>query len=473
MLAYLFKRLLLFVPTLLVASMLAFLLSRLAPGDSIVSYLKQDPLGTVSSPVELLNAEKEYLETATLLNLDKPAFYFSITSAAYPDTLNKIAIKTRRIMAERLLEQYGNWPAVEKYCWSIRETEATLLSLPDSLTLTATDFKIELRDLYIYHLDGNILSRINKMENILKQQPALFKFLSPDFFVLKNNYASLKSTATPYKLKIPSIRWHGSINQYHTWLTDFIKGDFGISIFRRRTATDIIAPALFWTVVLNFSAIFLAFAIAIPLGVWSAVKKGGRFDKTTSLALFMLYSLPIFWTGTMLLIFFTTNEYGMDFFKGAWLGNLSRDLSFFGKIKKIFPYLLLPIICLTYRSIAFIARQVRGGMTDVLNQEYIKTARAKGLPEFKVIWKHGFRNALFPIITMIANILPASIAGSITIELIYNLPGLGLTLLDSINEQDWPIVFAIMMLGAVLTIVGILLSDVLYALADPRIRFKK
>jgi peptide/nickel transport system permease protein len=224
--------------------------------------------------------------------------------------------------------------------------------------------------------------------------------------------------------------------------------------------------------VTNISAIFLAFAIAIPLGIWSAVKRGGRFDKTTSLVLFMLYSLPGFWIGTMLLIFFTTKEYGMEFFAGAWLGHMPPDASFFEKIRTMYPHLVLPIFCLTYPAIAFIARQARGSMAGVLTQEYIKTARAKGLSESKVIWKHGFRNALFPLITLIALVLPTAIAGSVVIEMIYNIPGLGWTMLQSIMEQDWPVVFAIMMLGAILTVVGILLSDILYALADPRVKFR-
>ena len=139
----------------------------------------------------------------------------------------------------------------------------------------------------------------------------------------------------------------------------------------------------------------------------------------------------------------------------------------------MYPYLVLPIICLAYPAIAFIARQARSSMIDVLGQEFIKTARAKGLPEKTVIWKHGVRNALFPIITLVATVLPAAIAGSVVIEYIYNIPGLGRTLFESINEQDWPIVFAIMMLGAVLTIAGILLSDILYAMADPRVKYSK
>ena len=468
MLAYLFKRVLLFVPVLLVVSVLAFFLSRIAPGDQVVSYLQEDPLATVSSATDLLEGEKRYRTAAALLNLDKPLFYFSISPAAFPDTLYKVVFKNRRETLKKLIAQYGNWPQVQAYHGAIRQLDLHLLALPDSLAAKATDFKLNLRELYILYHDEQIISHLEKMEHALQKAPAL----ADDFFYLKNKYHEVKEQATPLLLKIPVVHWYGVHNQYHRWVAGFVRGDFGVSVFRKRTAADIIAPALFWTILLNVSAILLAFAVAVPLGIWSAVKKGERFDRIVSMALFMLYSLPVFWIGTLLLIFFTNNEYGMDIFKGAWLGHLPAELSFWQKIKTIYPYLLLPIICVAYPAIAFIARQARGSMAGVLHLDYIKTARAKGLPENSVIWKHGFRNALFPLITMFAGILPASIAGSVTIEFIYNIPGIGLTMFQSIMEQDWPVVFAIMMLGAVLTVAGILLSDILYALADPRVRYR-
>lgn len=115
---------------------------------------------------------------------------------------------------------------------------------------------------------------------------------------------------------------------------------------------------------------------------------------------------------------------------------------------------------------------MRGGMLDVLQQDYIRTARAKGLGERKVIWKHAFRNALFPIITLFASVFPAALAGSVVIEWIYNIPGMGNLTLSAINERDWPIVYTVLMLSAILTMIGILIADVLYALLDPRVRFK-
>ena len=473
MFSHLLKRLLLFLPTLIVVSMLTFGLSRLAPGNQVVDYLQQEPFGVVSTPAELLLAEKKYSNAAIVLNLDKPPFYFSVTSSAFPDTLYKTLLPERKTVLENLIAQYGNWPQIETYYRSLRTLELQVLGLPDSLIGRATNFKLALRELYLAYEDGIVQTRLDSMELALSSQPLLTPHLLIGFNEIKNNYDRIKSEATPGKLYLPALHWYGLNNQYHHWLSDFVTGDFGTSIFRQRSVADIIRPALLWTLVLNISAILLAFAIAIPLGIWSAVKKGERFDKNTSLLLFMLFSLPTFWVGTMLLIFFTTKEYGMEIFTGSWLGHLPPEASFFEKIKIMYPHLVLPILCITYPAVAFIARQARGGMAEVLNQEYIKTARAKGLPESKVIWKHGFRNALFPLITLVASVVPGAIAGSVAIEMIYNIPGLGLTMLHSIMEQDWPIVFAIMMLGAVLTVAGILLSDILYALADPRVRFKE
>ncbi len=473
MFAYLLKRLLLFVPTLLVVSMLSFGLSRLAPSSQVVDYLQQDPFSIVSTPNDLLIAEKKYRDAASVLNLDKPAFYCAVTSRATPDTLYKILRPERRSMLEKLLAQYGNWPEIAAYANSLRDLELQVLSLPDSLAGAAIDFKLDLRSLYRTPADGAILACFERMDTSLVSAPQLEERLTSGYQQLKANYEQVKAAATPVKLKIPAFHWYGPDNQYHYWLTQFLQGDFGVSIARRRAVSDILSPALLWTVVLNVSAILLAFLIAVPLGVWSAVRKGSRFDNASSLGMFMLYSLPTFWIGTMLLAFFTTKEYGMEFFRGAWLGHFPEGATLWTKIRIMYPYLILPIICITYPAVAFIARQARGSMLEVLQQEYIKTARAKGLPESKVIWKHAFRNALFPLITLVASVLPAAIAGSVTIEMIYNIPGLGWTMLQSINEQDWPIVFAIMMLGAVLTITGILLSDILYALADPRIKFRK
>ncbi|MBI5916122.1 MAG: ABC transporter permease [Bacteroidetes bacterium] len=471
MFRYLLKRILLFIPTLIGVSLIAFGLSKLAPGDVVGQYLVDDPFGNVTSPAGLVAAEKSYAQAAATLRVDKPAFYFSITSQAYPDTLHRVVIKFRRETLEKLVAQHGNWPQVEAWYGGIRSLDLKLLALPDSLRPAATPFKQPLRELYVAYRDGTISARLAEMEAVLAASPPLTTALGTGFFELKNKYARLKSEATPQKLRVPAFRWHGLDNQYHTWLTGFLRGDFGTSVFERRPVADKLKPALFWTLTVNLAAIFLAFLLAVPLGVWAAVRRGKRFDRVSSLGLFMLYSLPAFWVATMLLIFFTTREYGMDIFPGPGLGNVPVAAPCWKKIGLAAPHLLLPIFCVAYPALAFIARQARGGMTEVLGQDYIRTARAKGLPERSVVWRHGFRNALFPLITLFASVFPSAIAGSVAIEVIFDIPGMGWLTWNAILQKDWPIVFAVLMLGSVLTVVGMLVADLLYALLDPRVKF--
>ena len=134
------------------------------------------------------------------------------------------------------------------------------------------------------------------------------------------------------------------------------------------------------------------------------------FDKVTTVTLFILYSLPTFWIGTLLVVFFTNPEYGMDWFCGIGLGNAPSNAPFWTRFWETACHLVLPVFCLTYASLAFISRQMRGSMLNTIQQDYIRTAKAKGLNNHNIIWKHAFRNALFPLITMVALVLPATIS---------------------------------------------------------------
>ena len=468
---YLLKRILLFLPTLLLVSLMAFGLSRLAPGDPVAQYLGEDVFGKTTRPEDLLAAEKGYTQTAAMLHMDKPAFYFSVAPQAYPDTLYRVQIGYRHATLEKLIGQYGNWPQIQAWYNGIRSFDLKMLGLPDSLRAAATSLKQPLRELYTNHLDGAITARLNEMEPAFGKSPALATTLGTDYFALQKNYETMKAEATPNKLWVPAFHWYGLDNQYHTWLMGFVRGDFGTSVHERQPVAKKLQPALFWTLVVSVSAIFLAFLLAVPLGVWSAVKRGKLFDKITTAALFMGYSLPAFWVATLLLIFFTTREYGMDIFPGPGLGNIPTNAPWWKQIWLAMPHLILPIACLTYPSVAFIARQARGSMVSVLGQDYIRTARAKGLPEQHVIWRHGLRNAVFPLITLLASVVPSAIAGSVAIEVIFDIPGMGWLTYNAVFQKDWPIVFTVLMLGSVLTVVGMLLSDVLYKLADPRVTY--
>ena len=183
-------------------------------------------------------------------------------------------------------------------------------------------------------------------------------------------------------------------------------------------------------------SVILAYAISIPIGVKAAAKKGGRFDKSSSIILFMLYSMPSFWLATLLLMTFANPDV-LHIFPASGVKpalGYPDGASLFEKMKISFPYIILPAICYTYSSFAFLSRTMRVSMIEVVGQDYMRTAHAKGLSNKKVIWKHGFRNALLPIITVFANIFPAAIGGSVIIESIFTIPGMGSEVIYAIQK---------------------------------------
>ncbi len=445
----------------------------MAPGDPVLKWQGADDRNGVYSKGQLIRLETEYREVKAKLGLDKPNFYFSVSQAAYPDTLFKLLLEENRLTTEKLIAQTGNWKAIEAYYHGIRDFEISLLELPSiAPRKEVKSIKTTVWSLYNEYKHPVIENKLSRISETIINDSLLNAELGAFFESFQSRYQKIHQTASPTRLYVPTFRWHGLDNQFHHWFFNLISGDFGYSLTTKQSATDRIIPALKWTLLINVIAIFIAYGLSIPMGVKSAVKKGSRFDKATTLGFFMMYSLPRFWLGTLLLIFFTTKVYGMEWFHGVWAGNMKFS-NFGTDFWNTLGHLVLPVFCVVYPSVAFLTRQMRSAMLDALGQDYIRTARAKGLPENVVVWKHAFRNALFPLITIFASVFPASIVGSVAVEYIFNIPGMGKTMLESCLQYDWPIVFAILMLGAILTLVGILIADILYAVADPRVSFDK
>lgn len=469
MFQYIIKRILYFIPTLFAISLLAFGLSKCTPGDPC---LPQLPPG--DSKLGVKSYIDEYSRRCELFGMSGPVFYFSITSQAYPDTLHRILSKDERENWRKLIAQYGNWEQISNYKSSIQTLKYKLFEVPDSVGKSdIKKIRRELSFLPLLSKDGAINARLQKLLEVYNNNSALSKYVEKEVAELQNNYESIKYNPTREQLYIPALHWYGLDNQYHRWITRTLSGDFGFSIVNLRPVTSEIKDAIFYTFLMMFLAILLSYLVAIPLGVFSAKNRGLRFDKIITLILFMLYSLPSFWVATMMVVFFTTPEYGMDIFPNIGLGKLRSTAPFWDRFWETAKHLILPVLCLSYARLAFISRQMRGGMLNVLNMDYVRTARAKGLDERGVIWKHGFRNSLFPIITLFASVLPATLAGSVVIEVIFNIPGMGKLTLDAILLNDYPIVFAVLLLSAVMTMIGILIADILYAYTDPRVSFNK
>jgi peptide/nickel transport system permease protein len=228
------------------------------------------------------------------------------------------------------------------------------------------------------------------------------------------------------------------------------------------------------TFLLAIISIFLSYLIAIPLGIYSATHQNSTTDKISTVTLFILYSLPSFWIATMAIIFFGGGDF-LSWFpnNGLHSMNISPEDPWMTRTLDYVWHLILPIIVYTYGGFAFLSRQMRGSMLEVIRQDYIRTARAKGLSNKVVVYKHALRNSLIPIVTIIAYILPALVGGAIVIEYIFSIPGIGQLAFQALQARDFPLIMAEFVLSAVLTLVGLLLADILYSVVDPRIAFSK
>lgn len=224
------------------------------------------------------------------------------------------------------------------------------------------------------------------------------------------------------------------------------------------------------TTPLAIVSVMISYLIAIPIGIYSAVRRGTRLDLATTVSLFLLYALPNFWAGLMLQLIF--GRTGFDVL--PVIGLFDKDVDTFTMGERIWDlgkHVILPIACMSYGSFAYLSRQMRVGMIDVIQQDYIRTARAKGLPERTVVLKHALRNSVIPILTLLASILPILIGGSIIIESVFDIPGMGKYAFEGLVSREYNVIMATTLFSALMTVVGILLSDLTYALVDPRIRY--
>lgn len=260
--------------------------------------------------------------------------------------------------------------------------------------------------------------------------------------------------------------------QYAKWLKRLVTFDFGDSLVDHRPVIKKIADALPITLTLNILTIIIIYIISIPLGVYSALHQNSVKDKFIMVILFILYSLPSFWVASILIAYFGGGDYLNWFPIVGFASSGAEALPLYRWLANVAWHLVLPVICLTYGGFTFMSRFCRGTMLEVVRQDYIRTARAKGLKNRQVIWKHAFRNTLIPILTLMGTLLPALLGGSVIIEQIFSIPGMGRLGFESILARDYPVIMAIAAIEAFLTLIGLLVSDLLYVAVDPRISFE-
>jgi len=257
--------------------------------------------------------------------------------------------------------------------------------------------------------------------------------------------------------------------QYGKWLGRLAHLDFGKSFVQdRRPVAEKIAERLPVTIMINVLSIGLILLVSVPLGIVSAVRRNSLFDRFTTVFVFLGFATPSFWLALLLMDFLGVR---LGLFPIAGLKSLGHEyLSFGRQIADVLHHLILPVFVSAFGGLAGFSRYMRGNMLEVIRQDYILTARAKGLSERAVIYRHALRNALLPVITILGLSVPGLIGGSVIFETIFAIPGMGKLFYDGVMMRDYPLIMGVLVIGAVLTLLGNLIADVAYAAADPRIR---
>ncbi len=252
--------------------------------------------------------------------------------------------------------------------------------------------------------------------------------------------------------------------QYFKWVWSFLRGDFGTSFLSGRPVAEEIADRLPATLLLTGTSLVIAFGLAIPIGVISAVRQYSWIDHLVTLGSLFGVSMPVFWFGLMTILVFSVQ---LGWLPTSGMYTLGEPFSLADRIK----HLAMPALVLGIDSIAGYSRYVRSSMVEIIRQDYVRTARAKGLSEQIVIYKHALRNAMIPVVTLFGMSIPMLVSGAVVTETIFAWPGLGRLMITAAGARDYPVLMALTVLSAVAVVIGNFIADLLYALVDPRVRY--
>ena len=470
MLRYILRRIAISIPTLLLISLAVFGLSHCAPGDPVARFFGEE---AIPQSFDLDQNAENYRRKAARLGLDMPVFYGALTTAVFPDTVWKIYPLDRRDRLVAIAAQNGAWEATCAFERAVFQVLRTVETLPDSLPQKPL--------LRLALLELSTEKRLDRLAEVVYTSDTICRIISvsqpklrTDMDFLRDKTATVCRRNVPIQAWIPAFYWYGTNNQYHHWLVGFLTGNWGLTK-KQLPVWEELKPALFATLSINGIALFFAYLISIPLGVEMARRKGRALDRWAQRTLVFLHAMPVFWVGALLVLLFCSPILGKPIIHNPYLDisdawNMSRQ-SFPDWFSQKLPKFLLPILVMTLYALSLIALQMRGGMLETLGSDYIRTARAKGVPEDDVYWMHAFRNAMFPVITIFSAVFSAMFTGSLVIETMFNFPGMGLKAQTAFMGHDLAVLSAILMASAVLAMLGNLLADFLYAWADPRVRF--
>lgn len=260
---------------------------------------------------------------------------------------------------------------------------------------------------------------------------------------------------------------------YFQWLGKLASGDLGTSFRERRPVTQVIQQRIGPTLLLSGLSLLITYAISVPIGLYSTVRSNRLDERLSSSFLYAIHSLPTYVAALQLLQIFylRLRDTPWQLRPGMTSDNFA-ELSAFGQVQDVAWHLLLPLVCMTYGSLAYFSRFVKANMEEAIRQDYIRTARAKGVGPYRVIVHHAFRNTLIPFVTLLGLTLPSVLSGAIILEQVFSWPGMGTLYFEAITFRDYPVIMALTLMFSILTLIGQLLADFLYAVVDPRVTYQ-
>jgi peptide/nickel transport system permease protein len=468
------------VPTLFGISPVLWLVITAAPGDpgAQAAGEAQTQTGGGNESRRIFRAQ---------FNLDKPLFWNGYTSLS-PRTVLREAVRAvdpglpprDRSRAYERLQDWG-WFAVPGLVQALdlattpEQRIALLLRLPENARrLGATRVGRPLTE-EEKALNREVYAEAEEIRRNLRLDPARAR--GPE----GEQEIAAKSEAWKAWYAPRASRWQWSAaeklrialfdTQFARYWSNLLKLDLGDSHVHRLPVGRLILGRLPISITLAVTSLVLAYLISIPLGIWSAVNHRSPAEQGVSTVLFMLYSLPSFFVASLVLRFFGIGEPFRIIPVQGFESENTFSMTTWGHVKDVLWHTVAPLFCLTYASLAGLSRYAKSGLLNVIRSDYVRTARAKGLSEGSVVLKHALRNGVIPIITLLGTTLPVLVGGSIIVESVFRIPGIGYLIWDSILQRDYNVVIGETMIVAVLTMIGILLSDILYAVVDPRISY--
>jgi peptide/nickel transport system permease protein len=478
--AYVLRRLLLMVPTFFGITLILFLILNLAPGRPVGSQASDLTQGMAGE-----TTQESYRIFREQFNLDKPVLFNTRFAITREEVHARVAIaagignpsSADSIEAQETLEDWGSYavphlmPLLDTGDARVRDVAAYFLRLN---TLRPLEQPFNPKASEAVRKRNRAVDLENAQLRLLRYTPAAPESEKLAVIAAWKRWYAREQARFQYS-SAEKLRILFADTRFARYFSNLLRFDFGVSLTTREPVVPTLISKLKYSLVLSGGSLLLAYLIAIPLGIFSAVKKGTRSDRVVTTFLFMLYSLPSFFVATLLLFFFSA---GSNFANLRWFptgGFSSRDaddLTLLGQLGDIAWHLVLPMICTTYGSLAALSRYMRTGLLDVIQADYVRTARAKGLSERVVIGKHALRNGLIPVLTLLAGLLPAVLGGSVIVEYIFGIPGMGLWVVDAINQRDYNVILAVELFSTLLVLLGLLFTDIAYALVDPRIRYE-